>query len=206
MHALANRPECNAFVLGNGISRLLVDHNCLKTYGTVYGCNALYREFSPDHLIAVDAKMVDEIVATGYHFDQKVWTYDNRGITNKQGLSFITPHRGWSSGPTALWLACRHGFNNIFMLGFDYHGVNGLVNNVYANTYNYKSSKEPATYHGNWLKQTVKVMQENPATNFFRVVETVTFVPESFSKLNNLQQITVSEFKNFFKMSQNPGI
>ena len=206
MQDLLNRPECNAFVLGNGISRLLVDHTCLKSFGTVYGCNALYREFDPDHLIAVDAKMVNEIVASKYHLSQKVWTNQNRGITNTQGLRFLSPHRGWSSGPTAIWLACTHGFNNIFMLGFDYHGINGLLNNVYADTHNYKSSAEPATYHGNWLNQTVKVIQENPSVNFFRVVETVSIVPDSFAVLGNLQHITVEQFKDFFKMAQKPAI
>lgn len=206
MQDLLNRPECNAFVLGNGISRLLVDHTCLKSFGTVYGCNALYREFDPDHLIAVDAKMVNEIVASKYHLSQKVWTNQNRGITNTQGLRFLSPHRGWSSGPTAIWLACSHGFNNIFMLGFDYQGIKGLVNNVYADTHNYKSSKEPATYHGNWLTQTVKVIQENPSVTFYRVVEVLSFVPDSLSVLKNLHHITVDEFKDIFKMSQKPAI
>ena len=47
-----------AFVLGNGTSRTSIDHTQLKLKGTVYGCNALYREFDPDFLIAVDAKNI----------------------------------------------------------------------------------------------------------------------------------------------------
>mgnify|MGYP003348041320 FL=1 len=37
-----------AFVIGNGVSRLGVPLATLNTYGKIYGCNALYREFEPD--------------------------------------------------------------------------------------------------------------------------------------------------------------
>ena len=50
-----------AFVIGNGKSRLPVNLEQIKTKGKVYACNAVYRTFQPDHLIAVDVKMVLEI-------------------------------------------------------------------------------------------------------------------------------------------------
>ena len=51
------------------------------------------------------------------------------------------------------------------MLGFDYIGLNGgkKVNNIYAGTPNYKGAHEPATYYGNWLRQTETNVQENTA-------------------------------------------
>ena len=54
-----------SFVLGNGKSRLNFDFNHLKRFGKIYGCNALYREFEPDYLIAVDPKMIFEIESKG---------------------------------------------------------------------------------------------------------------------------------------------
>ena len=59
-----------AFVLGNGTSRKNLDLEKLKSKGKIYGCNALYREFTPDYLIAVDVKMILEI-------NQYKWQYDN---------------------------------------------------------------------------------------------------------------------------------
>ena len=51
-----------SFVLGNGLSRTLVDLNAIKEYGKVYGCNALYREWDGyDYLVAIDQRMEDEI-------------------------------------------------------------------------------------------------------------------------------------------------
>ena len=43
-----------AFVIGNGISRRGLDLTQLQPYGKIYGCNALYREFTPDVLVATD--------------------------------------------------------------------------------------------------------------------------------------------------------
>ena len=55
------------FVIGNGESRLSnINLNLLKTKGKVYGCNALYRDFTPDALIAVDGGMMHEIASTVY--------------------------------------------------------------------------------------------------------------------------------------------
>ena len=50
-----------AFVLGNGVSRKSIDPHALKLHGKTYGCNALFRTFAPDYLVAVDTKMIMEI-------------------------------------------------------------------------------------------------------------------------------------------------
>ena len=55
------RPRHIGFVLGNGTSRESISPEQLVPNGIVYGCNALYRSFRPDYLIAVDVKMILEI-------------------------------------------------------------------------------------------------------------------------------------------------
>jgi hypothetical protein len=50
-----------SFVFGNGRSRLNINFNDVKPYGKIYACNAVYREYAPDYLIAVDPKMIVEI-------------------------------------------------------------------------------------------------------------------------------------------------
>ena len=44
-----------AFIIGNGKSRENFDLEQLRPHGHIYGCNALYRNFAPDYLIAIDA-------------------------------------------------------------------------------------------------------------------------------------------------------
>ncbi len=190
-----------AFVLGNGTSRKNLNLNEIKNRGTIYGCNALYREFEPDYLIAVDTKMVNEIIAAGYHKDHQVWTNPNKGITSKSNVNFFSPHKGWSSGPTALWMACQQPYSQIYIFGFDYQGVEGKFNNVYADTFNYKKSHDAATFFGNWLSQTEKTIKEFKNINFFRVIEPGQFVPDKLQGISNLQHITYENFEQKFKGS-----
>ena len=61
------------FVLGNGESRLGMDLFGLKLQGKMYGCNALYRNFTPDVLICVDGGMQHEVYSSGYAIDNKCY-------------------------------------------------------------------------------------------------------------------------------------
>lgn len=165
--------------------------------GTVYACNAMYREFEPHYLVAVDVKMVNEIVASGWHKTHTVWTNPNKGISTKHYLNFFNPHKGWSSGPTALWLAANHGYKEIYIFGFDYAGLNGRFNNVYADTYNYKKSADVATFHGNWLSQTEKTIKEFKNIRFFRVINPGDFIPDQLGTQHpNLKHITYNDLAN----------
>ena len=52
-------------VMGNGESRRAVSFDLLKNH-TTYGCNALYRDFTPSALVAIDELMYYEIISSGY--------------------------------------------------------------------------------------------------------------------------------------------
>jgi hypothetical protein len=198
---LKQQPNNPAFVLGNGTSRLVINPTDLLSLGTVYGCNAQYREYEPDHLIAVDVKMVNEIIQSGYHSTHSVWTNPNKGISTKQNINFFQPHKGWSSGPTALWYAASQGHQEVYILGFDYQGLNGKFNNVYADTHNYKKSTDQATFHGNWLNQTEKVIKEYKHLKFYRVIKPDAFIPDKLvASLNNLEHIVYDNFIKQFSL------
>lgn len=107
----------------------------------------------------------------------------------------FSPHKGWSSGPTALWFACTLGFKDIYIFGFDYQGVEGKFNNVYADTYNYKKSTDSATFFGNWLNQTEKTIKEYRNINFTRVAPRGGFTPDKLNNLVNLQNIDYEHFE-----------
>lgn len=188
-----------AFVLGNGRSRLGVDLNLLKTKGKIYGCNALYREFEPDVLIAVDPKMIIEICNSGYQKTHQVWTNPNNKYKEFTNLNIFSNTRGWSSGPTALLKSCIDINTEIFILGFDYYGVDDRVNNVYSDTLNYKKSSESATYFGNWLKQTESVFKEFPNINFIRVVGPKCMIVKEWKMINNVKDITYDDFNKLIQ-------
>jgi hypothetical protein len=189
-----------AFVLGNGKSRLRLKCESLLDIGTVYGCNAQYREFDPHHLIAVDVKMVNELIESGYSQKGTVWTNPNKGIKDKTQVNMLNPHKGWSSGPTALWFAATNGHKQIYIHGFDYQGQGGKFNNVYADTHNYKKSTDSATFFGNWLSQTEKVIKEFTHTQFYRVIDTGAFIPDKLGpQYSNLKHVSYEDFEKTFR-------
>jgi len=192
-----------AFVIGNGNSRADIPLEHLKSYGTIYGCNAMYREFDPDYLVAVDTKMILEINKAGYQKKHEVWTNPNKAYNKFSGFSYFSPSKGWSSGPTALHLASEHKNNEIYILGFDYVGLdnNTKVNNLYAGTFNYKKLHDGATYHGNWLKQTCITCQKFSKKRYIRVIGEPNFIPKEFSSLPNLEHIYIEDFKKIFNIS-----
>jgi len=191
-----------AFVLGNGTSRKKINHHNFKKYGTVYGCNALFREYAPDHLVCVDTKMITEISTTQYQTKNNVWSNRNKLTERTPGIKIMEPNKGWSSGPTALLLASQHGHKVIYILGFDYVGLGEQqekVNNVYAGTKNYKGVNDRATYYGNWQRQTMMCINQFPKTKYYRIIKSMNdYIPDHLKDLNNLSHITVDDFaKNF---------
>jgi len=61
------------FCIGNGESRKHFNLELLKPLGKIYGCNALYRNFKPDVLIAVDPGIKHEIYDSGYAYNNECW-------------------------------------------------------------------------------------------------------------------------------------
>ena len=170
-----------AFVLGNGQSRKGIDLNDLKEKGTVFACNAVYRTHQPHWLVAVDPKMMMEIAETDYVVHNKVYSnYNNQYEKHKKLLDHVTwskPSLGWSSGPTALKLACDHGFKEIYILGFDYQGHKEdsknnryKLNNVFGDTRNYKKRNDDATLYGYCMNQTKRCLQDYKDVQFHRVI------------------------------------
>ncbi len=55
----------DAFIIGNGESRNIFPIDTLKGKGTIWGCNAIYRDhpYLCDNVVAVNTPMYDEIVA-----------------------------------------------------------------------------------------------------------------------------------------------
>lgn len=193
-----------AFIIGNGTSRVGIDLKELKPFGKIYGCNALYREFDPDYLVAVDVKMINEINEAKYQLkNPNVWTNPNKAFRNYEGFNYFSPSKGWSSGPTALWLSTQHAPKKVFILGFDYKGLEDgkRVNNIYAGTPNYKRTTDGATYYGNWLRQTSTIIKTNTRIAFYRVIQPDNFIPPELNKFNNLKHVFVEDFKKMFSLS-----
>ena len=197
-----------AFVLGNGESRKGIDIDDLKKLGTVFACNAVYRTHRPDFLIAVDPKMVFEIAETDYPIHNKVWSNFNAQYNKNKKIvdhiNWFRPSLGWSSGPTALRMACERGFKEIYILGFDYqgHGENNRFkfNNLFKDSRNYKKSKDEATFYGNWLNQTKRCVQDFQDVKFHRVIPKGWFKPKDLEWKGQIDHPTLEDFVAKFNL------
>lgn len=182
-----------AFVLGNGTSRLAVDLNQLKTLGSVYGCNALYREFEPDVLISTDKPISARIQEEGYSLTHKFYT--RRPLPGQGALPVPEQYYGFSSGPIAVAQAALDKNIAIYLVGFDMGPSEvGKFNNVYADTEFYKKSSAVPTYTGNWVRQLITVTKDFPKTSFFRIVGATTANIPELNGVKNLSPMVMQDF------------
>jgi len=184
-----------AFVLGNGISRQAVDLAQLKTLGTTYGCNAIYREFVPDVLISTDTPISERIQAEGY--SQKHVHYTRKPLSDSGSRRIAQKYFGYSSGPVAVAQAAIDGAIAIYLLGFDLGPTRtGRFNNCYADTEFYKKSSANPTFTGNWVRQLQTIMKDYPKTSFFRVVGDTTAEVRELLGVPNLAHLQMADFQN----------
>lgn len=182
-----------AFVLGNGISRQDIDLYQLTQLGTIYGCNALYREFTPDVLVATDKPIALQIQETGYPLKNKFYT--RRPVDGSGAYRLPDNYFGYSSGPNAVGLAAVDGHMHIYLLGFDMGPtVDQRFNNMYAGTEFYKNPTDAPTYTGNWTKQLVKITKDYPNTNFIRIVGPTTARLADLESIKNLEHQDLATF------------
>ncbi len=133
----------DAVIIGNGKSRLVFDLHELHALYVTYGCNAIYRDFIPDYLIAHDFGIADEIVENRVHHQTKFYTQHGTKMDNRHSrgepINFVIQDKYMGdSGTGALRLACLNGHSNIYMIGFDYTTQNKYIDNVYAGTRHYQ--------------------------------------------------------------------
>ncbi len=126
-----------AFVVGNGLSRKKFDLNKIKNKGKVFGCNALYRDFPVDYLIAFDDRMVSELIT--YKFDRTKLIVPIP--EERYEPAIFNPHRPReNAGMVAMREAIKRDHDQLYLLGMDFlledYGAN--VNNVYDGTHAYE--------------------------------------------------------------------
>lgn len=199
-----------AVVLGNGPSRkklyplgdilpLLKRHKGgLLGDGAVqtYGCNAIFRDFEPDFLIATGGDIVDEIVRTGYWFRHIVYSTHDAVLNYPEKFYLIPQNPLWDAGATAAYMACFDGHKKVYLMGFDGHPGSATVDddNVYAGTAGYPGPDEPHTGHF-FTQSMLNIMSVYDDVEFIRVMPTKNWhTPEQWKYLPNFRQIDFREF------------
>jgi len=145
-----DKDKPTAFIIGNGKSRKGFDLNILRPYGKIYGCNALYREFHPDYLIAIDEGMIDEIRS---QLSFPLERFIEPDFYEKFEPVALHPKGNVprsNAGMNAMLEAIRHGNTQLIMIGFDFIVASEEVgtSNIFEGTKNYEGNTK-ATFADN---------------------------------------------------------
>ena len=192
-------------MFGNGESRAGIDLHQYKDFITV-GCNAIHRDFTVDHLVCCDARMVREALENPQTDSSKIYVRDNwhhyfRKILKNKHIQLVPelPYRGelrpdqpvhWGSGPYAVLVAAGMDVEEIWLLGFDLYGRNNKVNNVYKGTKNYNAEGSVAVDHSYWQYQISKVFEYYPNIKFKILNKAHWLLPGEWQK-NNVERVDI---------------
>ena len=138
-----------AFIVGNGKSRQAVDLSSLVGKGTIFGCNALYRNFSKsDYLVAIDDRMIKELLEIT--LDDKHPSIGEVIIPPEderwESAEYSPNRRRSNAGMNAMLEAIRREHNILYCLGFDFilEGEKS-IENIYKGSKNYEPSTQSTT-------------------------------------------------------------
>jgi hypothetical protein len=190
------------FILGNGCSRLAVDLNKLMDIGTVYGCNGLYRDFTPHCLVATDRPIADEIQKSGYALTNRFHT--RKPIEDLGGKTLQKEYKGYSSGPNAAGLALVDGHSDIYLIGMDLGTTNGMFNNIYAGSQFYKKELDPPTFAGNWVRQITQLCEKFESRQFYRVEGKESAYIKTFNNIPNMRILAMDKFLEMVNTCRGP--
>lgn len=201
---IANMQVSNrALILGNGETRLEIDMRLIANHRAglrgsnrlqTYGCNALYRDYAPDFLIATGDRIVNEIATSGYADDNIVYA-SGWALASYPGKFYLIPQDpAYNAGTIATYLACFDGHKKIFLLGFDGNDSPNYNYNVYADTSAYPARRQNVSEEF-WIKSMSQVFKTYPDVDFVRVAPTQRFrMPEPWKYFTNLRQIDFRQF------------
>lgn len=121
-----------AVVFGNGATRKEFDLAHIERhkgglFGTnrlqSYGCNHLYKEFTPDFLVIVGKENADEIARTTYPNNNIVYAHGEHLINHPNKFYLIPQNISYDAGAIAAYMAAFDGHKKVFLMGFDSYTV-----------------------------------------------------------------------------------
>jgi hypothetical protein len=182
-----------AFCIGNGKSRENFNLETLRGKGTIIGCNGLAREFVADIMVAVDAKMIQEIKDSGYGLKSYFLIPGNR---SRYKDMYKLDLKGFStSGGFALKVAGFLEMTNVYLFGYDCFG-----GNIFEHTKNYSLVKK--NKYIKFLDDFGKAIKVYPNTNYINiVVNKADGLSGKLKTIKNYSAISVEEFNERLKIS-----
>lgn len=198
-----------AICIGNGESRKKFNIDLLKNHrggllGSMacqtYGCNALYRNFRPDFLIANGKEICEEVATSKEYYDKP---YATEGIVYSSaerclehpGKFHLVPHNvRMNAGALAVYLAAFDNHKNIYMIGYEgQKGGEGYNANMYAGTPGYMPHEHQISSE-KWERNMCQIFSAYPNISFTIVDNHLTGYPGDYNWYKNVRKITYPNF------------
>ena len=202
-NAVTNNQISNrAVVVGNSPTRLEFNLQNLKKFSGLlgsdtlqtYGCNALYRDFTPDFLVAHGNDIVKELAESEYIKDNIVYT-NAIHLLEYPNKFYLIPYNPYAdAGTTAAYIAAFDGHKKIYLLGFDEQDSENYNFNVYAGTNGY-DAVDAEILSDTWITNRIELFNLYDDVDFIWVTPRGrSTVPESHKYCTNFRQISHRDF------------
>lgn len=139
------KTKSKALIIGNGMSRQDFDIHSMREDYYTFGCNAIYRDFEPDILVALDEEIISEILDSEFPKDRFIIP----PLDEQFEPAIFNPARPRNNaGMIAMSEAIRMGFRILHCIGMDFVIDDPAANmsNVYDGTDCY-GPETRASYH-----------------------------------------------------------
>ena len=124
-----------AFIIGNGTSRVPIPLSSLVGKGTIFGCNALYRDFTDyDFLVSIDDQIIEEVRDKANDDRLIIPAEEDRW----EHSDYSKNRRRSNAGMNAMIEAVNRDCTKLYCLGFDFILKDETsTSNVYEDTNGY---------------------------------------------------------------------
>ena len=125
--------------------------------------------------------------------DVGVWITE---VRSDDGIIEVEYPRGWSTGCTALHLASRENYKEIYFIGFDLSSYDKPLNNIYKGSENYLPADTKGFNPVNWVQQMETTFAEFPEVQYYWVDAQV----EDFKHFPNVGYLTKDDLCDKLKI------
>ena len=193
-----------AHVIGHSTSRDNFDLNLLngqtggkdgvRSVGQTYGCNLLYKDFTPDFLICTNKTICSEIADDGYGKENIVFS-NVKNILQHEGHFHLYPHfTPNNAGTLALKLACADGHKKIFLVGMTTY--NAPNDNMYYGKHDAYKEVNVDGANGKFIQDCAKLFLLYDDVEFYYVCKDLGLMPEAYNWIPNIKEITKIQYYN----------
>lgn len=198
-----NQLSNKAVIFGNGVQRLSFDADKVINHRSgllgvdtlqSYGCNAFYRNYTPDFMVVTNRLIAKEMVDCDYVKNKIIYTRVDITLEFPKKFYLIPNDPYADAGATAIYLAAFDGHKRIYLLGFDGQDTPNYNNNIYAGTNGYPD-RHTNVLDDKWVTNQLHVFNTYNDVDFVYVSEAGrNTIPESWRYCTNLRQISYSQW------------